>query len=441
MKVIRPGTRSGLSCSHRAMASAPVADGPSLQARGLPTPRRNSTWAPSRAAGALADPEEVGRAVVPVVGEAVLAGEGFLPPEDEGLVAGVHVDLVELRGAVEVDAAGLHEGQRPLDLRRHLLVALPLGAGGHELLRPGVDAAEVGKPALGEGPEQVQGGRRLVVRLHQALRVGDAGGVGGGGVVHDVAAEAGQVAVADPLGGRGAGLGELAGDAPHLHHGHAEGVGEDHGHLQDDPQLLPDVDGGERLEALGAVARLEEERLAVGHLGQAGGEVAGLAGEHQRGIGRDLLQGPIEGGIVRPFGLLLGREFVPGRRVPRVHHGIQRGRRRHQAQRDNHARPLSKLGTGGARSTRPERGAAAATSGGGDRCGGSGGAQPGGGERPLWLPEGGQAARILAASSRRPATARLTRRRAASAVTPSFSPTSRKLRRWPSRRPKRASTA
>ena len=142
------------------------------------------------------------------------------------------------------------------------LVAPTLAAGGDELLHPLVDAGEVGKAALAEGPQQVQRGRRLVVGLHQALGVGHPGGGGGRRVVHDVAAEAGQVDVADALGGRRPGLGELAGDAAHLHHGDAEGVGEHDRHLQDDLELLPDVDGRERLEALGAVAGLEQEGLA-----------------------------------------------------------------------------------------------------------------------------------------------------------------------------------
>jgi hypothetical protein len=53
-------------------------------------------------AGALADPEHVGRAVVPVAGERVLAGQRLLVAEDERLVAGVEVDLVELLGWVSV---------------------------------------------------------------------------------------------------------------------------------------------------------------------------------------------------------------------------------------------------------------------------------------------------------------------------------------------------
>ena len=67
-------------------------------------------------AGALADPEQVGRAVVPVAGERVPAGERLLVAEDQRLVAGVEVDLVQGGSASSVDAAGLHEAQRPVDL-------------------------------------------------------------------------------------------------------------------------------------------------------------------------------------------------------------------------------------------------------------------------------------------------------------------------------------
>ena len=82
----------------------------------------------------------------------------------------------------------------------------------------------------------------------------------------------------------------------------------------------------------------------------------------------------------------------------------------------------------------PRRNARAAVTTGGSRDGGVGapaGGGPGGAlaTRGWGVP---QAARILAASSFRPATARFTSRRAASAVTPRSSPTSRKL--WRRRR-------
>ena len=48
--------------------------------------------------------------------------------------------------------------------------------------------------------------------------------------------------------------------------GHAGSVGEDHRHLQDDLELVPDVVGRELGEGLGAVPGLQEKRLARGDL-------------------------------------------------------------------------------------------------------------------------------------------------------------------------------
>ena len=44
---------------------------------------------------ALADPNHVSRAVVPIAGEGVLASEGFLIAQNQCLVAGVDVDFVD----------------------------------------------------------------------------------------------------------------------------------------------------------------------------------------------------------------------------------------------------------------------------------------------------------------------------------------------------------
>ena len=208
-------------------------------------------------AGALADPEEVRRAVVPVVREAVAAGEGFLVAEQERLVGRVEVDLVQAALGREVDAAGRHEAQRPVDLCGEGLVAAALAAAGGELEVPGVHLGEVCEAPFGERPHEVQGGRRVVVGVEQAAGVRYPGTGIEGGVVHDVAPERGQLRVAPGLCGGGAGFGELAGDAAHLHCRDAGAVGEDDRHLQDDLELVADGVGRKRLEALGAVARLE----------------------------------------------------------------------------------------------------------------------------------------------------------------------------------------
>ena len=267
-------------------------------------------------AGALADPEHVRRAVVPTAGGRVLAGERLLVAEHQGLVAGPHVDLAERGVRLGVHPGGAHEAQGTIDLERQLVVLLPDRAGRHELLRPGVDPVEGGEATLGEGAQQVERRRRLVVRLHEPLGGRHPGGGGGRRVVDDVAAERRQVVVADALEVGRPRLGELAGDASDLDDRHAQRIGEHDRHLQDDAQLLTDVVGGEVLEALGAVARLEQEGVARRHLGEPVLERSRLAGEHQRGIAVDLLERPVEVGLVGPRRLLLDRERPPASPAP-----------------------------------------------------------------------------------------------------------------------------
>ena len=117
-----------------------------------------------------------------------------------------------------------------------------------------------------------------------------------------MAAERRELLVADQLGERRPRLGELTGDPADLHDRHAHRVREHDRHLEDDAQLLADVVGGEVLEALGAVAGLEQERVAGGDLGQPGLQRARLAGEHERREALDLLERTVEVGFVGPSG-------------------------------------------------------------------------------------------------------------------------------------------
>ena len=145
-------------------------------------------------AGPLADPEHVGRAVVPGAGQRVLPGERLLVAEDQRLVARVDVDLVRACGfdSVSMPQARM-KPQGPVDLVGDALVALPAGLRRHELLGPGVDPGQVGEAALGERPQQVQRRRRLVVGLHEPSGSGIRAAAVGARVVDDVAAEAGQL--------------------------------------------------------------------------------------------------------------------------------------------------------------------------------------------------------------------------------------------------------
>ena len=107
--------------------------------------------------------------------------------------------------------------------------------------------------------------------------------------VDDVAAIARQLDAVALLGRRRARLGELAGDAADLHHRHCRREGQHHRHLQEHAEEVADVVGAVLGEALGAVAALEQERLAGRHPRKMLLQAARLAGKNQRRKGRELL--------------------------------------------------------------------------------------------------------------------------------------------------------
>ena len=170
---------------------------------------------------------------------------------------------------------------------------------------------EVCKTALGERSQQVERRCRLVVRRDQPLGVRAASLQGRGIVVDDVAAEGGELHPVDHLVGRRTWLGELACDAAHLDHLGPRAVGEHHGHLQDDLELVPDAVGGEIVEGLRVVARLKKERPTSSDFRQGAAQGAGLPGENQRGKRGKHLQGLFERVLVRPFRLLLRGQAPP----------------------------------------------------------------------------------------------------------------------------------
>ena len=125
-------------------------------------------------------------------------------------------------------------------------------------------AAEIGVAAGRERAQQVERRRRLPVGHQLPLRIGHARLGGEGDVVDDVAAIARQLDAVDLLGRRRARLGELPGDAADLHHRQRAGIGQHHRHLQEHAEEVADVVGAVLGKALGAVAALQQERLARG---------------------------------------------------------------------------------------------------------------------------------------------------------------------------------
>ena len=265
---------------------------------------------------ALPDPEHVGRAVVPVPGGRVAAGERLLVVEHEPFVARPDVNLMELLLGDDVDPARRHEEKRALDLGGEPLVPAALDGRGDELLVPLVHPQEVGEAALREGADEVERRRGVVVGRDHALRIRGASLRRGSVVVDHVAPERWDLPVSAGLGRRRPRLGVLTCDPPDLHDRQGGAVGEHSRHLQEDLQLLADVDRRDVVERLGAVARLEEEGSAGGHLGERRTKLARLAGEDERRHGREFSAHGLGPLLARPLGLVERGIRAPGRRRP-----------------------------------------------------------------------------------------------------------------------------
>ena len=212
-----------------------------------------------------------------------------------------------------VEPDGAHEAQGLGDVLGDLLVAVPGRAVLDEAEIPPMHMLEIGVAALREGAQQVERCRRLPIGHQHAMRIGNARGLGELDAVDDVAAIARQLLAVLRLGRRRARLGELAGDAADLHHRRAAGIGQHHRHLQEHAEEIADGVGAMLGEALGAIAALQQKRLARGDPGELGLQLARLAGEHQRREGRKLLLDVVERG---PVGI--NRDLLDRPRAPAV---------------------------------------------------------------------------------------------------------------------------
>src|SRR5690606_5559011 len=119
---------------------------------------------------------------------------------------------------------------------------------------------------------------------------------------------------------RRAWLCELASDAANFHHRLRASVGEDHGHLQEYAEEVADIVRAMLCEALGAIATLQQERLAIGDRRKLSLQLACFTSKNQRWIGCELLLGLGQSGSVRISRNLLDWLASPGVRGPIVVH-------------------------------------------------------------------------------------------------------------------------
>src|SRR5690606_15571597 len=104
----------------------------------------------------------------------------------------------------------------------------------------------------------------------------------------------------------------LAGDATYPDDADLGAVGQDQAHLEQDLELGGDDGRLAAIEALGAVATLEDEQLTAGCTDQVAAEPLDLPGGDQRRQPRELLEGVLESGLVGIGRLLGDRSRLPG---------------------------------------------------------------------------------------------------------------------------------
>ena len=261
----------------------------------------------------VADPDHVARGRVIVAGGRIEPRHRLFVAEQQRFVRGVEVRRPEFRMRFGVEADRAHEAERLGDAVGDLLIAFGLRAIVDEAEHPPMGVLEIGVAAGGEGPQQVEGRRRLAIGFQLPARIGLARLRGEFDVVDDVAAISRQRDAIDRLEIRGARLGELAGDAADLDDRRGGGERHHDRHLQEHPEEIADIVGRVLAEALGAVAALQQERLACGRLAKRAFEFARFAREHQRRIAGKL---PLSLGQRRA--VLVDRRLLDRLRAPAV---------------------------------------------------------------------------------------------------------------------------
>ena len=210
ISISRPGRLSGSSISHRRSSSSGSTSGPTLIPIGLAIPRKNSTCAPCRCRVRSPSHKRVARnrPPAPVV---VAPGQRLLIGQQQRFVAGVNRRRADQSGGVE----------------------------------------------------------RLLVCAQHSRRIGRPAGGIERRPVDDVAAIGGQRHAAARFHVRRARLGELAGDPCDLDHRDTQPLGDPRAHRFEQGDCRADARRVAFAEGFGAVAALEDERLARRGLGRS----------------------------------------------------------------------------------------------------------------------------------------------------------------------------
>ena len=292
---------------------------------------------PVQIAGALSHPEHVGAQVVIAAasgqGSETLArtadilsftfvvgypaGEGFFKGQQQGFVTCEKINA--LKGAPFHAAQGLQEFQRLPDFFQNFLI----GLGACLMQFPPLRMMKVCEAPLDQSADVIQRGRCMKVGLDHTLGIGLATLLAGLQRIHQIAAIDRQFDLsathAQPFGDAAAWFCILPGDAAHPHNGAPPAVGQHHGHLEQNAQLVGDSLGVAILELFRAVPALQQEAFTRGGLGEQGAKAIDFFRHDQRRQAAQLPQHPLQLGWVGIVRLLRGGPGLPGVGVPDCH--------------------------------------------------------------------------------------------------------------------------
>src|SRR5262249_37448946 len=145
---------------------------PALESQRIDDPAAELDMRVIRLPCAVADPQHVRRSTAERAGMGrILAGHCLLVAEQQCLVAGIELGALELRMALEVEAAGLHESERLTDAVGKLLVMMRLRRVLDKTERPLPHIRKIGVAALHEGAQQIERRRRMAISLDLTRRI------------------------------------------------------------------------------------------------------------------------------------------------------------------------------------------------------------------------------------------------------------------------------
>ncbi len=110
-------------------------------------------------AGAITNPQHMGRRIVPIARQAVLPGHSLFIAEQQSFVAGEEAGGFQLRHGIGGQTNGGHEVQRFAEAVSQLRILRRPRAARGEIKIPAVHLMQIGKAAGRKGPQQIERGR------------------------------------------------------------------------------------------------------------------------------------------------------------------------------------------------------------------------------------------------------------------------------------------